>query len=262
MKNILVISGSSRKNGNCMKLVTILTEQLKEDTYDIEIANLTDYKIEFCRGCTTCFKKHESACPLKDDIQLIAEKMKNADGIIFTSPVYGRMISGQLKTLMDRLAYTYHRACMVAKPVVILSSADIGYLNEINKFMTFIFTTMGMTVIGSIGAISAGLKGIDSYQNKIAEKIEKLADAFEKELNRAHLPNPRFVDIVHFIKWRTKAKLHKDLYKYDYAYWLEKGWLDADYYYETKIPIRFKILSKLLSKLLQKFVAKRSMYYK
>jgi multimeric flavodoxin WrbA len=259
MKKILVISGSSRKNGNSMKLVSMFTSQLEQNQYDIEFLNLTDYKLAFCRGCSACFKNNESFCPLKDDVSIIAEKMKAADGLIFVSPIYGRLISGQMKTLIDRISYIYHRPAMIAKPAVFLTTADVGYIKEVSRYMQFMITTMGMRSVGTAGALSGGLKNSESYRVDILHKLNKLTIEFEKELSRTSLPKPNFQELLHFTKWKIKNKVFKEIYAYDYSYWKEKGWLDSQYYYETEISVWNRFILNIITKVLPSIVVKKSM---
>jgi putative NADPH-quinone reductase len=43
---------------------------------------------------------------IKDDAVEIAEKVKNADTLVFATPIYYYEMSGQMKTLLDRLIST------------------------------------------------------------------------------------------------------------------------------------------------------------
>ena len=44
---------------------------------------------------------------LKDDAVWIAEKVKNADTLVFATPIYYYEMSGQMKTLLDRMNPLY-----------------------------------------------------------------------------------------------------------------------------------------------------------
>ncbi|MBP5230965.1 MAG: flavodoxin family protein, partial [Clostridia bacterium] len=46
-------------------------------------------------------------CVLKDDAVEIAEKVKNSDTLVFVTPIYYYEMSGQMKTLLDRLNPLY-----------------------------------------------------------------------------------------------------------------------------------------------------------
>ena len=259
MKKILIIWGSARKNGNSMKLASMFTSQFEQNQYNFEYLNLIDYKLEFCRGCATCFKKNESFCPLKDDVNIIVDKMKFSDGLIFISPVYGGQVSGQMKTLIDRIGYIYHRPTLIAKPTVFLTTTDVVYIKKVSKYMKLILTSMGMRVVGYVGALSGGLKNSEDYQSNISHKLKKLAIEFETQLSRTILPKPSFQELIHFTKWKIKNTAFKDIYAYDYSYWKEKGWLDSLYYYETDISVLNRVIFSIISKVGPSIVAKKSM---
>lgn len=56
-----------------------------------------------CYGC-----KKSGVCVQKDDVDLILEKMANADVIVLATPVYYYSMTGQLKTLIDRTLPRYY----------------------------------------------------------------------------------------------------------------------------------------------------------
>ena len=105
MSKVLVISTSLRAKSNS----DILTEQLiagaKDAGHEVEHISLKGKKIGFCIGCLACQKTHQ--CVLKDDAIEIAEKVKNADTLVFATPIYYYEMSGQMKTLLDRLNPLY-----------------------------------------------------------------------------------------------------------------------------------------------------------
>ena len=101
MSKVIVISTSLRAKSNS----DILTEQLiagaKDAGHEVEHISLKGKKIGFCIGCLACQKTQQ--CVLKDDAIEIAEKVKNADTLVFATPIYYYEMSGQMKTLLDRL---------------------------------------------------------------------------------------------------------------------------------------------------------------
>jgi len=100
MKNVLAISSTLRKNGNSEILAREFLRGAKEAGHNCEFVTLQDKEIKFCKGCLACQKI--GACVIKDDANAIVEKMKNADVIVFSSPIYYYEMAGQLKTLLDR----------------------------------------------------------------------------------------------------------------------------------------------------------------
>ena len=89
-----------RKGGNSDTLAEVFAKGAVEASNEVEIVSLADKKIGFCRGCLACQKIQK--CVINDDAVEIADKMKNADIIVFATPVYYYSVSGQLKTMLDR----------------------------------------------------------------------------------------------------------------------------------------------------------------
>lgn len=100
MKKVLVITTSLRKNSNSTALADAFAKGAEESGNKIEKISLIDKSIAFCNGCLACQKTQK--CVIKDDSNEIVEKMKNADVIVFATPIYYYEMSGQMKTLLDR----------------------------------------------------------------------------------------------------------------------------------------------------------------
>ena len=101
MKKVLVICSSLRTNSNSDYLAKKISEGINKETNEVEIISLKGKVIEYCVGCLSC-QKFNRECFLKDDANPIIEKIKEADKILFVSPIYYYNIPGQLKTLLDR----------------------------------------------------------------------------------------------------------------------------------------------------------------
>lgn len=99
-KHILVISTSPRKGGNSETLANEFIRGAEESGNHVEKICLYDKTISFCKGCLTCLKTR--TCIIHDDAEIIAQKMKTADVLVFATPVYYYEMSGQMKTMLDR----------------------------------------------------------------------------------------------------------------------------------------------------------------
>ena len=99
-KQILVISTSPRKGGNSDMLAEELNHGACEAGNDVEKVTLYDKTIGFCKGCLTC--QSTQRCIIHDDADTIAQKMLNADILVFATPIYYYGMSGQMKTMLDR----------------------------------------------------------------------------------------------------------------------------------------------------------------
>jgi multimeric flavodoxin WrbA len=122
MSKVLVISTSLRAKSNS----DILTEQLiagaKDAGHEVEHISLKGKKIAFCIGCLACQKTQK--CVIKDDAVEIAEKVKSADTLVFATPIYYYEMSGQMKTLLDRLNPLYPSDYRFRKVYMISTAAE------------------------------------------------------------------------------------------------------------------------------------------
>ncbi len=69
----------------------------------VEYIQLSDKKIKACTGCYTCWTKTPGKCIFNDDMTELREKYREADLVVFASPLYIFNVTGTLKTFMDRL---------------------------------------------------------------------------------------------------------------------------------------------------------------
>ncbi len=96
----MIISASPRKGGNSEMLAKEFERGAQDAGCEVETVSLRCKSIGFCRGCFACVKL--GRCVIGDDAVEIAEKMRNADVLVFATPVYYYSVSGQLKTMLDR----------------------------------------------------------------------------------------------------------------------------------------------------------------
>ena len=99
-KKVLIISASPRSGSNSHLLAEAFGKGAKEAGNETEIISLKDKDIKFCRGCFACQKTQR--CVIRDDADLIEQKMEKADVLVFATPIYYYEMSGQMKTMLDR----------------------------------------------------------------------------------------------------------------------------------------------------------------
>lgn len=104
-KKVLILSASPRKHGNSDLLCDEFLKGAQEAGHDVEKIWLSDYKINFCRGCGFCNEAHR--CVQNDDMAQILDKMVAADVIVLATPIYFYAMNGQMKTLIDRTVPKY-----------------------------------------------------------------------------------------------------------------------------------------------------------
>ena len=105
MSKVLVIKTSLRAKSNSDLLAEELIMGAKESGHNVDCISLKGKKIGFCIGCLACQKTQK--CVRQDDAIEIAESVKSAETLVFVTPVYYYEMSGQMKTLLDRMNPLY-----------------------------------------------------------------------------------------------------------------------------------------------------------
>lgn len=99
-KNVLIISGSPRKDGNSDLLCNYFAEGAHEAGHKVTKVSLRDKKIGFCHACYQC--RQTQKCFQADDMAEILDKIIAADVLVLASPVYFYSVDAQIKAMIDR----------------------------------------------------------------------------------------------------------------------------------------------------------------
>jgi len=99
----LAINGSPHMgNGNTAKILIPFLEGMKEAGASVDLFYTAKMNIGSCNGDMSCWFVNPGICGQNDDMKMLLPKIKEADIIIWASPVYYSGITGPLKTVMDR----------------------------------------------------------------------------------------------------------------------------------------------------------------
>ena len=94
--NVLAIVASPRRKGLVSTMAQRVLDGTASNGHQIELVNLYDYNLEYCRGCWACRK--EGHCILKDDFNALYDKMAADDALVLAAPVYWSNVPGIMKT--------------------------------------------------------------------------------------------------------------------------------------------------------------------
>jgi len=101
---VLAINASPHKDkGNTALILTPFLEGMKEAGADIETVYTEDLTIHPCRGDFTCFCRPSGRCIQRDDMDTLMPKVRDADVLVFASPLYVDGVTGPMKIFIDRL---------------------------------------------------------------------------------------------------------------------------------------------------------------
>ena len=104
-KKVLIISTSLRGGSNSEILAKECEKGAKAAGHDVQFLSLKEKEVKYCIGCLSC--QRNGSCVLMDDVADVLELVKNAEVIVFATPIYYYEMSGQMKTLLDRLNPLY-----------------------------------------------------------------------------------------------------------------------------------------------------------
>ena len=101
-KNILVITGSSRVDGNSDMLAKAFAEGAQAAGHAVDIFPAGRKAIQGCRGCGACWTSGKP-CVQNDDFEELWPLLEKSDVLVFCSPLYWYAMSGHIKCAIDRL---------------------------------------------------------------------------------------------------------------------------------------------------------------
>jgi len=101
-KNIVVITGSPRANGNSEILADAFVEGARQSGNSVAVFHAGRMNIKGCLDCKCCFT-HDGECIQKDDMQEIYPALRQADILVLASPVYWYGLTSQIKSMIDRM---------------------------------------------------------------------------------------------------------------------------------------------------------------
>jgi len=104
-------------------MVTAFKEGAEAAGKSVTVFRTADMTIGGCLGCSRCFAD-KITCVQRDDMDQIWEALKQADAIVFASPVYFFGVSAQLKLAIDRTYSLPNVPNTIKKAAMLLSCGD------------------------------------------------------------------------------------------------------------------------------------------
>jgi multimeric flavodoxin WrbA len=106
----MAINGSPRKHGNTATLLGKALEGASSQETETELVHLYDHNFTGCRSCYACKLKGGNSygkCAVQDGLTSVLERVQRADALIMGSPIYLGMLSGEMKSFLERFIYPY-----------------------------------------------------------------------------------------------------------------------------------------------------------
>ena len=166
---IAVLNGGPRKE-NTSAMVAAFIEGAKAAGHEAEEYHVGRMKINGCLGCEYCHTKGEGSCIQKDDFEKILPAYKEADMIVFASPIYYFGMTAQMEAAIQRV-YCIGKPLKATKAALLLSSMSPGvYDGSIAQFKAY----MEYAGIEAAGVITA-----NGDENKSEAKMNEIKEFAE-----------------------------------------------------------------------------------
>ena len=134
---VILLNGSPHKDGTTNRALTEVANTLIAEGVDAEIIHVGHLEIKGCKGCYACGKLKK--CVIDDIVNEVAEKFKEADGLIIGSPVFYASPNGAFLALLDRLFYSsrFDKTMKVGASVVAARRGGCtASFDVLNKYFT------------------------------------------------------------------------------------------------------------------------------
>lgn len=143
---VVMINSSPHEHGCTYTALSEIAAELARQGVESEILHIGKEEIHGCIACGQCSKLGK--CVFDDAVNRLAQKLAEADGLVFGTPVYYAGISGKLKSFMDRLFFSQGRS-LAYKPAAAVVSARRGGCTSTFDDVIKYFTINSMPVVSS-----------------------------------------------------------------------------------------------------------------
>ena len=107
---VIGINGSPRRKWNTATLIKETLKGAKSEGAETELINLYDLNYKGCKSCFACKTKGSKSygrCNVRDDLTEVFERIEDADALILGSPIYFGVVTGEMRSFMERLIFPY-----------------------------------------------------------------------------------------------------------------------------------------------------------
>lgn len=172
---VILFNGSPNAQGCTYTALSEVAATLEKEGIETEIFQIGNKAVRGCVGCGGCSKNEDHHCVYTEDtVNAAIDKIKDADGFVFGSPVHFAGASGFLTSFMDRLFWA-GGSYLAYKPAACVASARRAgttvTLDQISRY----FGIRNMPVIsgsywnmvhgGCPDDVKKDLEGLQTMQN-------------------------------------------------------------------------------------------------
>lgn len=158
---VLLLNGSPHAGGSTYTALHEMEKVFQAEGIETEIVHVGNQNIRGCMGCGGC--RTSRKCVFDDAVNEVAEKFREADGLVVGSPVYFASANATLIALLDRLFYSRGFDTTMKVGAAVCSARRGGLtatFDELNKY----FAISGMPIAS--GRYWNGIHGNNAEEAK------------------------------------------------------------------------------------------------
>ncbi|NMB79974.1 MAG: flavodoxin family protein [Methanomicrobiales archaeon] len=219
---ILAIHGSPRTTRSTTRQLTrYVLDGAEEAGAETELVDLCDLRITPCTACEGC--AFNGICVYEDDMPVLVERMKEADGIIFASPVYIDNVSGQMKVFFDRLADAIHYQLLAGKYGCSVASTHTSGGDEVVAYQNHVLNYLAVVSVGGISVATGGDPlAVGSREADARALGRNLAAAITAGFSDPHQEDEIAGNRAFF---KDLVMENRDFRPEEYDRWVARGWI-------------------------------------
>ena len=190
MAKVLLLNGSPHAGGCTATALDEMVKIFNKEGIETEVIQVGSKSIHGCVACGHCME--HGKCVFNDLVNEVAEKFRDADGLVVGSPVYYASPNGTILSFMDRLFYSTHFDKHMKVGAAVVSArrgGNTATFDALNKYFSISAMPIATsTYWNQVHGFSAedvlkdkeGLQTLRNLARNMAFMIKAIADAKEK----------------------------------------------------------------------------------
>ncbi|MGL5081305.1 MAG: NADPH-dependent FMN reductase [Microcoleaceae cyanobacterium] len=170
MIKIVGLAGSLRSESYSQQALVIAAQRVEALGAEIEVLDLRSLHLPFCDG--------GDEYPDHPDVERLRETVKQAQGLILSTPEYHGSVSGVVKNALDLMSFDHLSGKVTGLISVLGGQSNSNALNDLRIIMRWVHAW----VIPEQIAIGQAWKTFDAEGKLLDEKLSQRFDQFAQSL--------------------------------------------------------------------------------
>ena len=105
---VIAVSGSPRKGWNTEQMLASALDGAASAGAETKLIRLYDLNFKGCKSCLACKRiGAQRKCYVRDDLTPVLEELRDADALIFGSPIYFMELTGVMHACLERFYFPF-----------------------------------------------------------------------------------------------------------------------------------------------------------